>query len=61
MIWVLILSLITIVSVVAGLRRRKVVYFFLPFTSIFAFMLVKVIMVPLPFLDTVRFIFQLRG
>lgn len=61
MIWVLTLSLITIVSVVAGLRKRKVVYFFLPLASIFAFMLVKVIMVPLPFLDTVRFIFQLRG
>ncbi|MFC4711437.1 hypothetical protein [Planococcus dechangensis] len=61
MIWVLTLSLITILSVVAGLRKRKVVYFFVPFASIFAFMLVKVIMVPLPFLDTVRFIFQLRG
>lgn len=61
MIWVLILSPITIVSVVAGLRKRKAVYFLLPFASVFAFMLVKIIMVPLPFLDTVRFIFQLRG
>ncbi|MGM0898892.1 MAG: hypothetical protein ACQEV0_13390 [Bacillota bacterium] len=61
MIWVLSLSLITILSVVAGLKKRKIVYFFVPVVSVFAFMLIKVIMVPLPFTDTVRFIFQLRG
>lgn len=61
MFWVLTLSLITVLSVVAGLRKRKIAYFFVPFASIFAFMLVKIIMVPLPFVDTVRFIFQLRG
>ncbi|MBT2581332.1 hypothetical protein [Planococcus sp. ISL-109] len=61
MIWVLSLSLITILSVIAGLRKRKPLYFLVPVASLFTFMLVKVIMVPLPFVDTVRFIFQLRG
>ena len=61
MIWVLSLSLITILSVVTGLRKKRIVYFLVPLVSIFAFMLIKIIMVPLPFTDTVRFIFQLRG
>ncbi|UOQ94454.1 hypothetical protein MUO14_05730 [Halobacillus shinanisalinarum] len=58
---VIILSLITIVSVVLALRRKKVVFMFVPLLSLFGFAFVKVLMVPMPFWDTVRFIFNLQG
>ncbi|MFD1032986.1 hypothetical protein [Metaplanococcus flavidus] len=61
MIWVIALGLVTIVSVIMGLKKKKAIFLLVPFASIFAFMLVKIIMVPLPFSDTVRFIFSLRG
>lgn len=61
MIWVIVFGLITVGSVIAGLKKRKPLFFLLPFGSLFAFMLVKVIMVPLPFIETVRFIFYLKG
>lgn len=61
MVWVVTLGLITVASVVLGLRKKKPVFFLAPFASIFAFMLVKIIMVPMPFTDTVRFIFSLSG
>ncbi|HSI66424.1 MAG TPA: hypothetical protein VK947_03350 [Planococcus sp. (in: firmicutes)] len=60
MIWVISFGLVTIASVILGLRKKKAIYFLVPFASIFAFMLLKIIMVPLPFTDTVRFIFSLR-
>ncbi|WP_394120786.1 hypothetical protein [Planococcus donghaensis] len=61
MIWVIVFGLITVGSVVAGLKKRKPLFFLVPFGSLFAFMLVKVIMVPLPFMETIRFIFYLKG
>lgn len=61
MIWVVTLGLVTVASVILGIRKKKGIFLLVPFASIFAFMLVKIIMVPLPFTDTVRFIFSLRG
>ena len=61
MVWVIAFGLVTIASVVLGLKKRKTVYLLVPFASIFVFILVKIIMVPLPFTDTVRFIFSLSG
>ncbi|WP_181349590.1 hypothetical protein [Thalassobacillus sp. CUG 92003] len=59
--WVLLFALITIASVFIALNKRRPVFLAVPFVSIFAFILVKIIMVPLPFWETVRFIFNLRG
>ncbi|WP_186577387.1 hypothetical protein [Aquibacillus kalidii] len=59
MIWVLLLSTITILAVFYGLKKKKAFLFTIPVISIFIFILVKIIMVPVPFLDTVRFIFGL--
>ncbi|RNF40399.1 hypothetical protein EEX84_02950 [Planococcus salinus] len=61
MIWVIALGIVTVISVIMGVKKKKAVFLLVPFVSIFAFMLVKIIMVPLPFTDTVRFIFSLRG
>nr|WP_239533930.1 hypothetical protein [Thalassobacillus pellis] len=61
MVWVFLFAVITIVSVIFALNKRKPVFLAIPFFSLFIFMLIKIIMVPLPFWETVRFIFNLRG
>ncbi|UFT98296.1 hypothetical protein KO561_13935 [Radiobacillus kanasensis] len=61
MIWVILMGFITVLSVFFGIKRKKVLYFFVPFGSILLFMLIKIMMVPLPFMETVRFIFDIRG
>ncbi|KGP72576.1 hypothetical protein [Pontibacillus yanchengensis] len=61
MLWVIVFALVTILSVVFALRNKRPVWLVVPFVSILAFMLVKIAMVPLPFWDTVQFIFNLRG
>lgn len=61
MIWVIALSAVTVFSVIWGIKKKKARFFLLPVASLFTFILVKIIMVPLPFMDTVRFIFDLRG
>ncbi|WP_102348266.1 hypothetical protein [Bacillus sp. Marseille-P3661] len=53
-------SLITIISIVFALRKQKAILLGVPFASIAIYMLIKIIMVPLPFIDTVRFIMGLR-
>ncbi|WP_085505847.1 hypothetical protein [Thalassobacillus devorans] len=61
MVWVIIFALITIGSVILALNKKKPVFLVVPFISVFVFMLVKIIMVPMPFWETIRFIFNLRG
>ncbi|SIS42775.1 hypothetical protein [Salimicrobium flavidum] len=52
--------LLTIVSVFFGLRKSKPFLLTLPFLALFGFVIIKVAMVPLPFWETVSFIFDLR-
>ncbi|WP_028783649.1 hypothetical protein [Thalassobacillus devorans] len=61
MIWVLIFAVITVVSVVIALNKKKPFFLIVPFLSVFIFMLVKIIMIPVPFWETIRFIFNLRS
>ncbi|AQQ53100.1 hypothetical protein [Planococcus lenghuensis] len=61
MVWVAVFGLLTVVSVMLGIKKRKAAFFLMPLGAIFTFMLVKIILVPLPFTDTVRFIFSLQG
>ncbi|MGD6802234.1 hypothetical protein ACQCVK_09710 [Rossellomorea vietnamensis] len=51
--------LITGVCLVLALRKRKVVFLAIPFLSLFGYGAAQVILVPLPFIDTVKFIFSL--
>ncbi|KGX89659.1 membrane protein [Pontibacillus marinus BH030004 = DSM 16465] len=61
MILVLLFSVLTILSVFFALHKKKPILLGLPFLAIFTFMLIKIMLVPLPFWETVRFIFNLRG
>ncbi|MYL36477.1 hypothetical protein [Halobacillus litoralis] len=57
----LLLALITIVSVAAAVKKKRSVLFAVPLAALFAAALIKVIMVPMPFWETVVFIFNLKG
>ncbi|MCP3028052.1 hypothetical protein [Halobacillus sp. A5] len=61
MLTVILLSLITVLSVVFALKRKRPLYLALPVVSLIGFAFVKILMVPMPFWDTVKFIFNLRG
>ncbi|QHE51717.1 hypothetical protein [Pontibacillus sp. HMF3514] len=61
MILVLLFSILTILSVFFALNKKKPILLGLPILAIFTFMLIKIMLVPLPFWETVRFIFNLRG
>ncbi|MFC0525616.1 hypothetical protein ACFFGV_18695 [Pontibacillus salicampi] len=61
MAWLIFFALITIGSVITAMRKRKPIIFVVPFAAVFTFMVIKVALVPLPFWETVQFIFNLRG
>ncbi|MYL33674.1 hypothetical protein GLW08_19115 [Pontibacillus yanchengensis] len=61
MLWIIGFALVTILSVVFALKNKRPLWLVVPFASILAFMFVKIAMVPLPFWETVQFIFNLRG
>ncbi|WP_169737882.1 hypothetical protein [Alkalihalobacterium bogoriense] len=52
--------LITIASIIFAFKRKKPLLLSLPFVAIFVYMIVQIILVPMPFFDTVKFIFSLR-
>ncbi|MDE5414721.1 hypothetical protein [Alkalihalobacterium chitinilyticum] len=52
--------LITLFSFIFAFRKKKPLFLSVPFASIFVYLIVQVIMVPLPFWETVKFIFSLR-
>ncbi|WP_421382046.1 hypothetical protein ACOJQI_21735 [Bacillus salacetis] len=51
--------LITGLCLVLALKKRKVFFLAIPFVSLFGYGVVQVVLVPLPFVDTVKFIFSL--
>jgi hypothetical protein len=51
---------ITGVCLFLALRKKKPIFLAVPFLSIFAYFLVQIILVPAPFMETVKFIFSLR-
>ncbi|MGP4059093.1 hypothetical protein [Halobacillus sp. H74] len=57
----IILAVITVLSVVLALKKKRPIFFALPIIALFAVTLTKIIMVPMPFWETVQFIFDLRG
>ncbi|WP_394218188.1 hypothetical protein [Halobacillus trueperi] len=57
----IILSVITVLSVVFALKKKKPFLLAVPFIALFGVALGKIIMVPMPFWETVQFIFNLRG
>ncbi|SFK16990.1 hypothetical protein SAMN04487936_108111 [Halobacillus dabanensis] len=57
----IILSIITVLSVILALKKKRPLLLAVPFAALFTVALVKIIMVPMPFWETVQFIFNLRG
>ncbi|WP_347862362.1 hypothetical protein U0355_04090 [Salimicrobium sp. PL1-032A] len=51
---------LTILSVWFGLKKAKPSLLAAPFLALIGFVIVKIAMVPLPFWETVSFIFDLR-
>ncbi|PWW31218.1 hypothetical protein DFO73_102213 [Cytobacillus oceanisediminis] len=60
MLTLLSLMVITGVCLFLALRKKKPIFLAVPFLSIFAYFLVQIILVPAPFMETVKFIFSLR-
>ncbi|CAM3610434.1 hypothetical protein J7I93_20520 [Bacillus sp. ISL-47] len=60
MLTLLSLMVITGVCLFLALRQKKPIFLAVPFLSIFAYFLVQIILVPAPFMETVKFIFSLR-
>ncbi|WP_264804039.1 hypothetical protein [Cytobacillus sp. NCCP-133] len=54
------LMVITGVCLFLALRKKRPIFLAVPFLSIFAYFLFQIILVPAPFMDTVKFIFSLR-
>lgn len=55
------LGIVTVLSVFFALKKRKPILFAVPLASVLAVAFVKIAMVPMPFWDTIQFIFDLRG
>ncbi len=56
----LFLLVLTGFSLYMGLKKGKTFFLLVPFIGIFGYFFVEVLMVPAPFIDTVKFIFSLR-
>jgi hypothetical protein len=54
------MMIITGICLFLALRKKRPIFLAVPFLSIFAYFLVQIILVPAPFMDTVKFIFSLR-
>lgn len=56
----ILLLLITAVCLFLGLRYKRSIFLTIPFLSIFVYFVVQIAMVPVPFMDTIKFIFSLN-
>ncbi|WP_175990033.1 hypothetical protein [Bacillus sp. Marseille-Q1617] len=60
MLYFIVLLLITGASIVFAIKKKKAVFLVLPFLSMFVYFIVQIALVPMPFFETVKFIFSLR-
>lgn len=51
---------ITIISIVLFVYKKRAVFLTLPFITIFVYFAIQVFMVPMSFVETIKFIFSLR-
>ncbi|SDZ25877.1 hypothetical protein SAMN05421736_108137 [Evansella caseinilytica] len=52
--------IVTALCVFGTFRYRKTVFLVIPFLTLFIYFLIQIILVPAPFMETVKFIFNLR-
>ncbi|MFP7297471.1 hypothetical protein [Neobacillus niacini] len=60
MLALLLLLVITGVCLFLALKKKRPFFLAVPILSIFAYLLIQIILVPAPFLETIKFIFSLR-
>ncbi|WP_077215037.1 hypothetical protein [Bacillus dakarensis] len=53
--------IVTAVCLILALRMKKAIFLTIPFISIFVYFIFQIILVPLPFIETVKFIFSLNS
>ncbi|MEQ2528542.1 hypothetical protein WMO40_17805 [Bacillaceae bacterium CLA-AA-H227] len=58
---VLVFLIISTICLFFALRRKKTIFLVIPFLTIFLYFIVQIALVPLPFLDTIKFIFSLNN
>ncbi|SDO10847.1 hypothetical protein [Alkalicoccus daliensis] len=59
--WILIsFWVIALAAVIATIKYRKPLLLTVPFFAMLGFLVVQIAMVPMPFWETVRFVFSLR-
>jgi hypothetical protein len=54
------LLLITGASIVFAIKKKRAVFLVLPFLTMFVYFIIQIALVPMPFFETVKFIFSLR-
>ncbi|WP_017756574.1 hypothetical protein [Calidifontibacillus oryziterrae] len=57
---VILYGIITVLCVFFAIKKQKLALLSVPFLGIFGYLFIKILMVPLPFWETVQFIFDLR-
>ncbi|MDF1508183.1 hypothetical protein PZE06_08295 [Robertmurraya sp. DFI.2.37] len=51
---------LTAICLILALRKKKTIFLVIPFLSIIVYFIIQVALVPLPFIDTLKFIFSLN-
>ncbi|MEK4146162.1 hypothetical protein NST02_03620 [Robertmurraya sp. FSL W8-0741] len=51
---------LTAICLIVTLRKKKTIFLVIPFLSIIVYFIIQVALVPLPFIETLKFIFSLN-
>ncbi|WP_019153933.1 hypothetical protein [Robertmurraya massiliosenegalensis] len=51
---------VTAICLILALRKKKPIFLVIPFLSMIVYFIIQVALVPLPFIETVKFIFSLN-
>ncbi|CAN7171236.1 hypothetical protein [Rossellomorea sp. LjRoot5] len=60
MIYFSLFLLITGGCIILALRKKRAFFLTIPFVSLFIYFIVQIAIVPVPFIETVKFIFSLK-
>ncbi|MCA1065445.1 hypothetical protein QTG56_06695 [Rossellomorea sp. AcN35-11] len=60
MLYFMMFLLITGGCIVLALRKKRAFFLTIPFLSLFIYFIIQIVMVPVPFFETVKFIFSLK-
>lgn len=52
--------ILTVICLFIALKKKRFVFLAIPFVAIVLYIVAEIILVPIPFIDTVKFIFSLQ-